>query len=703
MEKDFCKYVDVFYGNGEVDHFPENGLASKWFYIKALCGNTTPHAVLPFGRISAGAYSGGYPTGYGNHYPNSCGGIKKISSEMKIKGFSHLHQSGTGAMQYYYNYAIVIPFYDELDNINKYHKIKKEYAVPGYYSAEFNDISCELTVNETTAFHRYKFKNKGGKIAIDFSNDGLLKEFGERFYGIVKDAEIEIISDDIIYFSGVLSGIRLYFCVQAYANNINTKIFNDTSEISEKILTVQNCKNSAGAVISFDENEILLKVSYSTKSVTEAQKNIIKSDLSFDKAKEYARNVWNKHLSVIEINSEDETVKEKFYSNLYHSVIKPCDMTGENILGINNVTVSDIATFWDQYKTVFPLIFTLYKDMGERLVSGIINISRTFGKIPCSIGLSDIFPTEEQGKMFGIITLCDAFHFGVNNINSEIIDECIKRELKRDDFKQFSESGIFERYTHILDTTDACLDAACITQDEDLKNKLLALAENWINAYNKKDGLMSEKSPYYEGDRYTYSFRLQKNMDDRIELAGGKEKFEGMLDDFFGFGKESLRQLTYIGADKDIENSAYHRFEGFNNECDMETPYAYIYTGNHDRLCDIVSAMINQSFTGGKGGLPGNNDSGGLSSCFIWNFLGIFPVAGQGEFLIGKPHVEEALIKLFNGNELKISVKNYSYKAQYVKKAEFNGEEISGYRIKANRLLKGGNLIFYMKEADNDN
>ena len=50
--RDYCGLVDVFYGNGEVDHFAGKGLASKWFYIKALCGNTIPHATLPFGKMS---------------------------------------------------------------------------------------------------------------------------------------------------------------------------------------------------------------------------------------------------------------------------------------------------------------------------------------------------------------------------------------------------------------------------------------------------------------------------------------------------------------------------------------------------------------------------------------------------------------------------------------------------------------------------
>ncbi len=49
---DYCKYVDVFYGNGETDRFFEDDIASKWFYIKALCANTYPHAALPFGKMS---------------------------------------------------------------------------------------------------------------------------------------------------------------------------------------------------------------------------------------------------------------------------------------------------------------------------------------------------------------------------------------------------------------------------------------------------------------------------------------------------------------------------------------------------------------------------------------------------------------------------------------------------------------------------
>ena len=158
IKQDYCKYVDVFYGNGETDRFFDDGLASKWFYIKAQCGNTNPHAVLPFGKMSVGAYSGGYPTGYGMLYPNSSGGIKKLGEVHMVKGFTHLHQSGTGGIQYYYNYALTTPFYgNDISAKDEAHPLEDEAARPGYYKAKLQDVLCELTVDGSVALHRYTF------------------------------------------------------------------------------------------------------------------------------------------------------------------------------------------------------------------------------------------------------------------------------------------------------------------------------------------------------------------------------------------------------------------------------------------------------------------------------------------------------------------------------------------------------------------
>lgn len=695
QQTDLCKYVDVFFGNGETDRFFEDGLASKWFYIKALCGNTIPHAVLPFGKMSVGAYSGGYPTGYGMHYPNSCGGIQKLGEIHRIKGFSHLHNSGTGAIRYYYNYVLTTPFYGEdISVIDEGQPLENEEARPGYYKAKLGDILCEMTIEGGVAIHRYTFGSDGGRIAIDFSNNGLSKVFGEDYYSDVKEPEIDIVSNNEIVFSGEFSGVRLYFCVRAECGSPNVKKFEKYKPIETE--SASDIASPLGVVFDFAGNSFLLRVGYSTISYERARKEVENSSSSFESAAENAYEVWNQYLSAFKINTDDDELKQKFYSCLYHSLVKPCDMNGESVLDISGDTVTDFATFWDQYKTALPLIYMCYRKMSDRIVRGIINISRTLGKIPCSLGLADVFPCEEQAKMLGVLSLCDAYHMGVESAKVDVIEECVERELAREDYASFLKDGIFERYTHILDVTDACLDVADITTNSELKSRLLNLAQFWRNAY-AGDGLMSDDSKYYEGDRYTYSFRIQKNMEERVALAGGKERFSSMLDSFFGFNGESVKQLTYIGANKEISQSKYHRFEGFNNECDMETPYAYIYVDRHDRLCEIVHECVRRSFGSGTGGLPGNNDSGGLSSLFVWNVLGIFPISGSGEFVIGAPQIDRADIELATGKTLSIRVNRKAKQQIYVECVEWNGAVIQNYRISMRELMRGGVLQFYMK------
>ncbi len=675
--KDFCKYVDVFYGNGETDHFAEEGLASKWYYIKALCGNTTPHAVLPFGKMSVGAFSGGYPTGYGNHYPNSCGGIKKLSEGLTARGFSHLHQSGTGGIRYYYNYAVATPFYGDLSNIKTQHPLKDEKAYPGYYSVGLGDVFCELTVTHSVALHRYTFGKDSGRLAIDFSNDGLSELFGDYYYGTVLEPETEIV-EKRVFFTGIMSGVRLYFCAEFSGDIKEISLFKEGK--------------SFGAVADTCGKRAELRLAYSTISKEKAAEQVDGCLCDFDTAAEAAYSVWNEHLSKIDIEASEE-LKCRFYSNLYHSIVKPAYIGKESVLGVEGDLMTDLNTLWDQYKTLYPLIFALYPEVSEKLVGTVKSISEAWNKIPCSFGLSEILPCEEQAKMLGIFLLLDAYSMGVKVADLKTIEALIKRELEREDFKAFIENGIFERYTHILDTVDACAAVAELTEDKELKEKLLLLSKNIEKAY-AEDGLLSEKSPYYEGDRYTYSFRLHYDMEKRIELAGGKENFVKLLDDFFGFGKESLKQITDIGADP-AKTASYHRFEGFNNECDMETPYAYIYAGRNDRTCEIVHASITDSFALGRGGLPGNNDSGGLSSCFVWNVLGLFPVSGKGEFLVGSPHVKGAKIELSSGNTLEIEVEGEGY---ITDRAELCGKKIEGFIIPAKDLLSGGKLTLYMRE-----
>lgn len=127
----------------------------------------------------------------------------------------------------------------------------------------------------------------------------------------------------------------------------------------------------------------------------------------------------------------------------------------------------------------------------------------------------------------------------------------------------------------------------------------------------------------------------------------------------------------------------------------METPYAYYYADRHDRLCEVLDGEQRYLFTDGRGGLPGNNDSGGLSSCYIWNAIGIFPVSGQNLMLIGSPNMPEIRVALANGNTFVIQ---RSGSGIYVERAELNGKPLPALSFSVDELMRGGNLKLFMKE-----
>lgn len=672
----YCKYVNVFQGNGEIDLPKPEGIAAKWFFIKAGCGNTNPAACLPFGAMSVGPFSGGYPTGYGNHLVNTHSHPAHFEDGKKLIGFSHLHQSGTGTIGYYYNYAVVTPLYEN----SEYRRTpEKEYGEPGYYSCFLDDIKCELTANKNTAFHRYTFTKPGGKAVIDFSNNGLILPNEKR--KVVNYLSVFKKGKDICAITEI-EGITLYFAVKCNGKSV--------------------VRNNKAFVYPVD-NVISLSLSISTVNTNKTKKNLT-VDNSFDEVKSKANLIWNNYLSAIKIKTESEKQKEIFYSNFYHSLIKPCNWFGESFVydGDDKPFYTDFATLWDMYKTALPLIFMLYPEESEEICESLILTGEKLGYLPNSIGLTSAFTDHNtQARMLGTYVLITAYIYGIK-VDFDRMIKVIRNDVFSPDKSDFVIDGKCSSYTFFLDMADGCriaADAALKNGYRDIYDELIPLAEKWREAYSEKTGLLKDDSEFYEGTLYNYSFRQMVEMDERIKIAGGKEKFVKLLDDFFGYDKPDVVLPTDpFNYEPVKEGMKLGRFEGFNNESDTEAPYSYIYADRQDRTCEIIRAGMKYMFTAGRGGIPGNNDSGALSSYYVLASLGLFPVAGQNLFLIGSPNINYAEIKLFNGKKLILKVNDNSDKNIYVKSVIFNGNLINDFKISADDLFKGGELVFNMTE-----
>jgi putative alpha-1,2-mannosidase len=236
---------------------------------------------------------------------------------------------------------------------------------------------------------------------------------------------------------------------------------------------------------------------------------------------------------------------------------------------------------------------------------------------------------------------------------------------------------------------------------EKIGARMTKRAALWRRYYDETTGLLVD-SEYYEGTKWNYSFRLLHDMQGRVELAGGSERFVALLDRFFGYGAEPVVR-AFDPADETTRAALYdcHRFCGYNNEPDIEAPYAYLWAGRHDRTAQVVRSVLRHNFTVGRGGLPGNDDSGGLSSAFVWNALGLFPVTGQPIVLIGSPCFREASMRV--GEEtLTISAPGAGDEAIYVRAATLNGVSLNRAWLTVDELTAGGELTFEMSATPTD-
>ena len=677
---DYCKFVNIFHGCGEIELPQPRKIAARWFFIKAGSGNTSPAASLPFSKITAGPFSGGYPTGYGDHLPNSHSRPPHFHEGKKLLGFSHLHHSGVGAIGYYYNYAVVTPCYNN-DLTRK--ELRSEKAEPGYYSALLDGIKCELTVTKSLALHRYTFEKEGGQIIIDFSNNGLK----------IPNLENKTVTQLIVSASDAgealaeaeIEGIKLFFAV---------KIKDGSFFIDKKSRAIYKLK--AGEKTA--EVSLALTVKGFDKALS-----ALSEKKDFDKARKEAYDEWNAYLSRIHIETESEEVRGIFYSNFYHSLIKPSNWYGESfIYDDDGAFMLDFNTLWDMYKTALPLIFLLYKKEGEQIVETLLRVCEQLKFLPNSFGLNANYDESKfQARMLGAYVLLSAYRTGLN-IDANRMLKAIKTDLISEDKKDFTVDGKCKSHTFVLDMADACAYAAQAAKeigDAKLRKLFLSHASKWKNVYSKETGLLDDNSSYYEGTLYNYSFRQHADMESRIALAGGNESFVKLMDNFFGFGKEKVTQplnpYNYAHVEAGIKLG---RFQGFNNETDMEAPYSYIFANRHDRTCEVIRAGMKYMFTFGRGGLPGNNDSGALSSYYVLCALGIFPVAGSDIVLLGSPFVNSAEVYLSSDKKLKIKVNGNSDKNIYVKSVFINGKQIFDFRIKMSELMCGGELIFNMSD-----
>ncbi|MEM1332976.1 MAG: glycoside hydrolase domain-containing protein, partial [Actinomycetota bacterium] len=645
--------VDPFCGTEPTDLEPA-GIAATWWAPKPPIGNTHPGATSPFGMVSACPTAGGYPTGYGPYDRSTEGVPRRLHDGPVASGVTHFHQSGTGAIRKYYNYLRVTPLLLPLDELGRTWSLTDEAARPGSYEATLgNGIRCEITVGPKCAIHRYTFPAAAtARIVLDCSHGGIGVEQGQT---VPVRADIHAVDRDAAAGTVVMEGVPVSFHAECDAPDwrlmpwYDRRLMPGGSQLRFDAIRPTTLRPFGmvwkGPVEAGDTVE--LRLGFSLRGPERAEENL-RVDVGpagrsvFDERRAVTEAVWSEHLARFSVEGGNAAQRNTLATALYHSMIKPSFAAGESPFWERSGPFAfDISTMWDLYRTHLPLLTALFPARAAELANVLVAVCEEEGNFPIGYRMArgaDRF--ARQGSALAHTFLADLAALGTTDVDWEWALSLMATDLTRLWGEEYLEHGVAHPVTHTLDLGLGHHCTALVARrlgDDDFAERLEALAARWVNAYDPTTGLVID-SQYYEGGRWNYSFRLLHDMARRIELAGGDDAFVELLDRFFGVGAEAVPPLGVDpGPDEVAAGYELGRFQGLNNEPDMDAPWCYHHAGRPDRTAEVVRAIIDRCFGPGRGGLPGNDDSGGLSSWYVWAISGLFPQAGQQTLLVGPP------------------------------------------------------------------
>ena len=667
----------------------------------------------------------------------------------RVDGFAQVHVSGTGGGPKYGN-VLVTPFGNGMDRVNHYDYREYETIRLGYYDTQFkqNGIRTEITTANRASFYRFTYPEDSLKsLAVDagfFLGENPVPDAREaqQFVG----SEIQVLSDhEVAGYTRIRGGWNngKAYTVYFYAETDRPFVQSLTWK-GNRITEAQSQYDSAektGALLRFAKNDkvVQLKVGISFLSMQKAKINA-HSEIphwSFEKVHQDLLGQWEQLLQKIEINPSTPLAKKRmFYTGLYHTMLMPVDRTGENPLWSDpEPYYDDFYAIWDTYRSSSPLITLIDPKREADIVRSLVNIYKRDGYMPdARSGNSN---GRTQGGSNAEIVIADAFVKGLKGIDYELALEAMLKDATvppggneeaegRGGLIPYLELGYIphgiDRAGNRTVEYSYCDYAIALVAKglgkEDLYQRYLKQSENWKNLWRgdyehegakgfimprDKEGNWLDSIPFghstrmqpkfkytpvtfegpwytpwwsmffYEASSWEYSLSIPHDVPGLIEKCGGAADFEKRLDIFFDKG-----------------------FFNVNNEPSFLTPCLYHWLGKPWRSSDRIREIIAKNYNDGPVGLPGNDDSGAMSSWLAFHMIGLYPNAGQDYYLIHTPLLESTTFHLEGGKEFKVVAKGLSDKNCYIQGVTLNGKDYPYSVLRHKDIMAGGELVLKM-------
>ena len=694
-------------------------------------GNTYPAIAMPWGMNFWVPQTGKIGDGWIYTY-----------SARKIRGLKQTHQPSPWINDYgQFSLMPTVgkPIFDEEKRASWFsHKAEK--ATPYYYSVYLADydVTAEVCPTERAALMRFTFpKTDSAHVVID--------AFDKGSYIRVIPAERKVVGYSTRNSGGVPDNFCNYFVI-VFDHDFEMTSVKDGNFSSAQ----EQSGDHVGAILTFKTRQrgeqVNARVASSFISEEQAVLNLKElGGMDMAQLQQKGRNRWNEVLGKIEVEDDNIDHLRTFYSCLYRSVLFPRGFYEYNASGevvhyspyngtVQKGYMFTDTGFWDTFRCLFPMLNLMYPSVNEKMQAGLANAYKESGFLPewaspghrgCMVGnnsasvVADAYLSGLRG--YDVETLWQAVVHGSKAVHPEV------NSSGRLGYEYYNKLGYVPYDIKINESVARTLEYAyddwCIYQlgkslgksKKELK-PFRKRAMNYRNVFDKESGLMRGRlqngqfqSPFNplkwgdaftEGNAWHYTWSVFHDPQGLINLMGGKERFNEMLDSvfllppvfdnsYYGFTIHEIREMQVMN----MGNYAH------GNQPIQHAIYLYGYSGQPWKSQYWIRQVMDRLYTPTPDGYCGDEDNGQTSAWYVFSAMGFYPVCpGTGQYVLGTPYFKSMKLHLENGKQVNILSEG---KGCYVDAMSIDGKEYGHNYLEIEQLRKGANIVYCLSESPN--
>ena len=703
--------------------------------IELSTGNTYPAVAMPWGMNFWMPQTGKMGDGWAYIYRAD-----------KIRGFKQTHQPSPWINDYGQFSILPITGKPEFDQDKRasWFSHKAEIATPYYYRVYLADydVVAELAPTERACAMRFTYPESDKSFVV-------VDAFDKGSYVKILPEKQMIVGYTTKNSGGVPGNFKNFFVVKF------DKPFTYKAAVADGTVGEGNTEatcNHAGAIIGFQTKRgeaVNVQVASSFISEEQALRNLGElKDGCFDRIKAEGRKTWNDVLGKIEIEDQNIDHKRTFYSCLYRSVLFPRSFFEYDAQGkvvhyspyngkvLPGYMFTDTG-FWDTFRCLFPLLNVMYPSMNTKMQEGLVNAYKESGFLPewASPGHRGCMVSNNSASI-----VADAYLKGLRGYDAEELWKAVVHGANNVHPTVSSTGRLGHEYYNTLGyvpydvkinenvarTLEYAYDDWCIYKfgkalgksEKELK-PFLARAYNYKNVFDPETKLMRGRnkdgkfqtpfSPLKWGDAFTegnswhYTWSVFHDPQGLINLMGGKQNFNQMLDSVFNV-PPLFDDSYYGGVIHEIREMQIMNMGNYahGNQPIQHMIYLYGYSGQPWKTQYWIREVMDKLYTAHPDGYCGDEDNGQTSAWYVFSAMGFYPVCpGSNQYVLGVPYFDKLTLHLENGKTVNITANGNTNATRYVNSMTLNGAAYNHNYLNHSVLTDGADIVFNMSATPN--